>query len=181
MTKQEWFALFKHPEWQKKRLKILERDEFACVQCGTDQEMLHVHHTFYWDKEDEAPPWDYDDETLISLCESCHKDEHEQLVNLKRSFMRSLGSNGFMRPYFLERLAFSFDGSGGKWDIRADIDVLAYAIEMIIESRTFDLGRLGKARLVNDSSIWDYFEKSYCKHINQKKINNCPNEKRGQK
>lgn len=181
MTKQEWFALFKHPEWQKKRLKILERDEFACVQCGTDQEMLHVHHTFYWDKEDEAPPWDYDDDTLISLCESCHKDEHEQLDESKRSFMKSFGANGFMRPYFLDTLASAFDGSGGRWDMRADIDVLAHAIETIIEARTFDLGREGKGRFVSDSSIWDYFEQSYTNHLKKKRANKSPNEKRGQK
>lgn len=181
MTKQEWFALFKHPEWQKKRLQILDRDDFACVRCGDDQQMLHVHHTFYWDKEDEVPPWDYDNYTLITLCESCHKDEHKELDVAKRSLMTSLGANGFMIPYFIEKLSSAFDGSGGRWDIRADIDVLAHAIETIIESRTFSLGRSGKGRLVSDSNVWNYFEKSYTENRNKKRAIKNPADKGDEK
>ena len=180
MTKQEWFELYKHPEWQKTRLKILERDEFACARCGDDQSTLHVHHTFYWDKEEELPPWAYDDCTLITLCESCHKDEHQELDQAKRSFMTLLGSNGFMRPHILDTLAYSFDGSGGKWDIRADFEVLARAIEIIIEARTFSIGRTGNGRFVSDSSIWDYFEKSYTEHLKKKRKTKAPAETGGQ-
>lgn len=58
------------PRWQKKRLEILERDGFACVNCGSERQTLHVHHSYYAKGVD---PWDADGEHLRTLCESCHE------------------------------------------------------------------------------------------------------------
>jgi hypothetical protein len=58
---------YKHPKWQKKRLKILERDEWSCVACGDADSTLHVHHAYY-----EGDPWDVEDKFLQTLCEKCH-------------------------------------------------------------------------------------------------------------
>lgn len=57
------------PKWQKKRLKILERDEFRCKICGDDETELHVHHKKYikGKKAYEAP-----DEDLETVCYHCH-------------------------------------------------------------------------------------------------------------
>ncbi len=66
----------KDPRWQKKRLKILERDNFTCQGCGNTKKTLHVHHMKY-DKE----PWLIDDESLTTLCDSCHEIFHHS-VNL---------------------------------------------------------------------------------------------------
>jgi len=65
---------FKSPEWQKKRLKIMDRDDFSCRICGTKTETLNVHHIFY---EPHKSVWDYDDGILITLCENCHNYQHE--------------------------------------------------------------------------------------------------------
>src|SRR4051812_4429925 len=54
------------PRWQKKRLEIMQRDEFSCRKCGNDQATLNVHHTFYSPGRD---PWDYPDASLVTLCE----------------------------------------------------------------------------------------------------------------
>lgn len=62
----------KDPRWQKKRLEILQRDGFACRVCFDTTTTLHVHHKFY---KRGANPWDYPDESLITLCAECHKDE----------------------------------------------------------------------------------------------------------
>lgn len=62
----------KSPKWQKKRLKIMERDNFTCRICGNKDETLNVHHICY----DGGEPWDTDDELLITLCETCHNNEH---------------------------------------------------------------------------------------------------------
>jgi len=60
----------KSARWQRKRLAILSRDEFSCINCGDDKSQLQVHHTYYIPNVD---PWEYEDESLITLCESCHE------------------------------------------------------------------------------------------------------------
>lgn len=67
----------KDPRWQKKRLEILNRDEFKCRVCNDATSTLHVHHKYY--KPDTAP-WDYPDITYLALCETCHDKAHEQKV-----------------------------------------------------------------------------------------------------
>lgn len=61
----------KDPRWQKKRLEVLQRDEWKCVYCGADDKTLHVHHLMYWPGRD---PWDYRNEFLQSLCYECHEN-----------------------------------------------------------------------------------------------------------
>jgi hypothetical protein len=65
----EWFAKFKDPRWQRKRLEVMRREDFACQHCGTKEATLNVHHSYY--KKDLAP-WEYPDESLRCLCENCH-------------------------------------------------------------------------------------------------------------
>ena len=56
----------KSPKWQRRRLEILNRDNFTCQICGCQEKTLNVHHLMY-DKNKEI--WDYDDWQLITLCE----------------------------------------------------------------------------------------------------------------
>jgi hypothetical protein len=65
----------KDPRWQKKRLEILNRDDFKCLVCGDGSETLHVHHKRY---EKGCEPWDYPNEELCTLCETCHSSVHDQ-------------------------------------------------------------------------------------------------------
>lgn len=58
----------KHPNWQKKRLDVLNRDEFTCKLCGDKETTLHVHH-----KEYDGDPWNVSLDRLITLCQDCHK------------------------------------------------------------------------------------------------------------
>jgi hypothetical protein len=59
----------KDPRWQKKRLLILERDNFHCTECKDDKETLQIHHKRYFRNK---APWDYEDRYLTTLCETCH-------------------------------------------------------------------------------------------------------------
>lgn len=59
---------YKHPNWQRKRLEILSRDDFTCVACGDKESTLHVHHIAY----DSGEIWDVPNEYLQTLCEKCH-------------------------------------------------------------------------------------------------------------
>lgn len=55
------------------------RDKFTCQMCGakaSDGTTLNVHHLRY---HRGAQPWEYDDKELLTLCESCHKKEHDRI------------------------------------------------------------------------------------------------------
>jgi hypothetical protein len=73
----DYAALYKDPRWQRKRLLILERDEWACQSCGDTESTLHVHHKYYENGND---PWDYPDAALVTLCAGCHKEEPQELT-----------------------------------------------------------------------------------------------------
>ena len=60
----------KDPRWQKKRLEVLEADNFTCKCCGETTIELHVHHFIYNNKT--GNPWDVDKCDLITLCKDCH-------------------------------------------------------------------------------------------------------------
>lgn len=150
MTKQEWFSLFKHPEWQKKRLKILERDEFTCVRCGDDQETLHVHHTFYWDKEDEVCPWEYSDASLITLCDYCHDIEHKEIYNARMKLIRNVSQHGLGTCDNIDSLADGFEFSIGQFD-EFESAVLAFGIQLLLASRTVYKG----VSCPKDNAIFD--------------------------
>lgn len=60
------------PAWQKKRLEILNRDEFECKGCGDNKTQLHVHHLEYTSND----PAKEDNDNLITLCSKCHKAIH---------------------------------------------------------------------------------------------------------
>jgi hypothetical protein len=57
------------PRWQKKRLKILERDKWSCQNCHKTIDTLCIHHYRYILK---IKPWEYPDNLLTTLCEPCH-------------------------------------------------------------------------------------------------------------
>jgi len=90
--------LLKHPKWQRRRLEIMQRDGFACTRCSADDKTLNVHHKQY---RAGAAPWEYGDDELVTLCEDCHKAEHElaklpawaqvvcNLVNSARPFLQA--------------------------------------------------------------------------------------------
>ena len=60
---------YKDPRWQKKRLEIMQRDNFTCCMCDDTTSTLNVHHRKYILGR---KPWEYEDEDFITLCEECH-------------------------------------------------------------------------------------------------------------
>lgn len=62
--------------WKSRRLEILKRDNFQCVNCQYKWE-LQVHHRYY---EDGKEPWEYPDKCLVTLCNPCHGHLHESFV-----------------------------------------------------------------------------------------------------
>lgn len=72
---------FKDPRWQKKRLEILNRDDWQCSLCNDEKETLHIHHLYYKKNKN---PWDYPNDALITLCESCHSSMHEGITTIMK-------------------------------------------------------------------------------------------------
>lgn len=56
--------------WQRKRLEILNRDEFICQCCGSKDKQLQIHHTYYQYGKN---VWEYEDASLITFCNDCHE------------------------------------------------------------------------------------------------------------
>ena len=75
---QKWYSeARKDPRWQRKRLQIMERDDWTCQNCGSTDKTLNVHHKGY---AKGLMPWDYADFCLVTLCEECHRSEPESLA-----------------------------------------------------------------------------------------------------
>lgn len=73
-------ALLFRPEWKIKREEILIRDSKNCVICNSTNS-LQVHHRQYHfvvSKNQFRLPWDYPENLLITLCESCHRRGHSK-------------------------------------------------------------------------------------------------------
>jgi hypothetical protein len=72
----EFWDQYKHPEWQKKRLEVIEKAGFKCQDCGATGKTLNVHHSLYLR---DRKVWDYPIALLRCLCEECHEVRHRHL------------------------------------------------------------------------------------------------------
>ncbi len=76
----EYWKLLQRPEWQKKRLEVLDASGWSCVECGSSENSLHVHHKQYFKDRN---PWEYENEQLEVLCDKCHTVQHQSIQNIK--------------------------------------------------------------------------------------------------
>lgn len=72
--REEYLRKLRDPRWQRKRLEIMQRDQFTCQLCDATEETLNVHHNYYTQG---AEPWEYPETALVTLCETCHSEETE--------------------------------------------------------------------------------------------------------
>lgn len=70
-----YFQKLKDPRWQKKRLEVLEKNDWVCERCMNGEATLHVHHRQYFKGRE---PWEYEAGQLAVLCEYCHEVTHEE-------------------------------------------------------------------------------------------------------
>ena len=79
-TKQTSYSeKLRDPRWQKKRLCVMQRDGFACRDCGDEKSTLQVHHCHY----EKGGPWATDERFLLTLCGDCHEERGEIEKHLK--------------------------------------------------------------------------------------------------
>jgi len=76
-----YFDFLKDPRWQKRRLERLEDARWECSNCGDGKSTLHVHHQRYIKGR---KPWEYSDQELTVLCETCHSAAHDDKKLLER-------------------------------------------------------------------------------------------------
>jgi hypothetical protein len=112
MGKMTYYEMLQHPNWQKKRLEILEREEYTCQSCGDKETTLHVHHGYY---DNTLKLWEYDGDTLWCYCSVCHdRARDEQLSLYKKIAKREIH---FFSDYFisvfeiLDEIAWAIFGS----------------------------------------------------------------------
>ena len=81
----------KDPRWQRKRLEIMERDNFQCRFCDDNEKTLNVHHGYY---EKGLDPWEYKENTLYTICIECHewvqnilRDCHYETAQIEPQFL----------------------------------------------------------------------------------------------
>lgn len=65
--------------WTRNRKQALERDEERCVHCGATEELC-VHHI-------NKNPSDQRLDNLLTLCTSCHKEEHRGSQRINQDSM----------------------------------------------------------------------------------------------
>lgn len=87
----KYSELLRDPRWQKKRLKIMERDDFACRKCESKTKTLHVHHNYYLSG---AAPWEYPNSALFTLCDECHEDEEAAKKHMDEMLVLLLRQGG---------------------------------------------------------------------------------------
>lgn len=116
----------KDPRWQRRRLKILERDNWACVSCHIDNETLNVHHLKY---HPSGNPWEVEDRHLITLCEDCHKEEHSSRKAYEERLLDALKGKSLTAGGVL-CLAKAFDTS----ELLYPLDFLIENIEYLLRT-----------------------------------------------
>lgn len=74
MGKLTYIEQLRHPNWQRKRLEVMQAAGFECQECGAKDVPLNIHHRRYVKGR---MAWEYDPPDLACLCEQCHLEEHE--------------------------------------------------------------------------------------------------------
>jgi hypothetical protein len=88
---ENFFLQYKNPLWQRKRLEIMKRDDFACQSCGDTETTLNVHHTSPYRKNTKI--WEYENDELITLCANCHQEISEYIDTCKLIITSNCGES----------------------------------------------------------------------------------------
>ena len=107
MHKKTYAERLLDPRWQQLRLRVFERDNWTCRNCGNKNRTLNAHHVHYHPLAE--GPWDYDPETIITLCADCHSDEHSGLEASKANVILALAKKGYVTTFDFDCLVDLID------------------------------------------------------------------------
>jgi hypothetical protein len=156
MEKLSWSHQYKHPNWQKKRLEVMEAAGFSCENCGDKDTTLNVHHRRYVKGR---KVWEYTRDELQCLCEDCHAQEHADRELLQR-VLDAAEADGYGAAAVIGLIAGYIDGGCG-----LDEDLTKAALDA--DGYHYDLGMLASiaagaewplmseaARVISRSGKW---------------------------
>jgi len=119
---------YKDSRWQKKRLEIMERDNFACRSCGKSEDVtLNVHHAYY---EKGKKVWEYKNGSLVTWCQKCHKIRHA----LKNDILEAFSSLDAAQCNGLWRLGYGLGAFKSLSELGRDKFINDEALSMAIKS-----------------------------------------------
>jgi hypothetical protein len=78
-------------EWKRFSRSTRDQRNF-CECCKLGDRQLQVHHLFY---DPSRELWEYTNEEVVVLCDSCHREIHEQLKKFRLYIFRYLTPNLF--------------------------------------------------------------------------------------
>lgn len=146
MASEQYLAKLRDPRWQKMRLQVLERDDWACQICSDTESTLHVHHRYYLGNRE---PWEYRLDALVTLCELCHKNESEGIRSAEDDLILILKQSGAMTSEFT-MIAGIFAGCSQLNDY--EWSVLWFVLDQLMEHRPFACGDWSRA--TEEFKIW---------------------------
>lgn len=77
---------YQSPQWQKKRLEVMELANWKCECCTTESRQLHVHHITY---SKDKRLWDYDNTNFKCVCDDCHEKMHRAIESFRSAIAQS--------------------------------------------------------------------------------------------
>lgn len=132
-----YFEKLQDPRWQKKRLEVMQRDNFKCVSCGIDDVQLNIHHRYYVRGRD---PWKYPMFCFKTLCKDCHQSEHndeDQSVDTFETILEMFGIEDVCvekKVYYLAQYVGIMESEGFK-----PLDVLGKIAQSWFEGREISI------------------------------------------
>jgi len=99
LMESEYSKKLKDVRWQKMRLTVFERDDWTCRAwlCGRKEGREHytlqAHHRYY---RRGAEPWDYAQESIITMCEECHQKETAERWKAEQNLLKQLREKGLL-------------------------------------------------------------------------------------
>lgn len=157
-----WYGeKLKDSRWQKKRLEVLSRDDWKCLCCKRGENggvCLHVHHSYY---QKNKAPWEYNTDTLVTLCAECHEREPRAMEYCLINIPKSIINNGFTSMHAFEIRGLIEELSSTK---KTDLHDLLVTLQVVAHSPI-----LAKIVRAVRSCMWDaiddllveYYEKEY--------------------
>lgn len=114
------------PRWQRKRLEVLQRDEWRCQKCFNGESTLHVHHHYYERGND---PWDYTMEALVTLCADCHEGETKYRPIEEQALLNAMREIGLFHEQIQE-----FSDGIRFWEELHISDVMVSVISWVMQN-----------------------------------------------
>jgi len=139
------------------RLKIMERDGFACRKCAAKDKTLHVHHSFYTKG---VEPWQYQEESLVTLCNECHSEVERVTDNCKWALgsmlMHSLKNLNLAEQVISNVAAFAWLVERRKTNHDSASDFLIRAGQLFTDSEAFARGYKEREREIRDGECTEF-------------------------